>query len=166
MMQDCHIEARQRKYIDACVFEANVFLSFLFSSIPKCVEPTCVASSILMYTAAALSHPIWYGELHTMRLDSEIGLVSEKEMAVLYRNIVCTDTDVENHDELRIYESKWHSVHSRLVPIVSGATCRRMMYAPDDSKLPPSGCVMKLESGGESVVFSVKGDLLLKLQHT
>lgn len=113
-----------------------------------------------------MSYPIWYGELHTMRLDSEVGLVSENQMAVLYRNIVCTDTDVENHDELRIYESKWHSVHSRRIPIVSGATCRRIMHAPDDSKLPSSRCVMKLESGGESVVFSVKGDLLLKLQHT
>jgi hypothetical protein len=119
-----------------------------------------------MFTAAAMSHPIWYGELHTMRLDSETGLVSEKQMAVLYRNIICTDTDVKNHDEFRFYESKWHSVHSRCVPIVSGATCRRMMFAPDDSKLPLSGCVMKLESGGESVVFSVKGELLLKLQHT
>jgi hypothetical protein len=89
-----------------------------------------------------------------------------KRLAVLHRKLVCSDDGVLRRDELRVYESKWHSSHCQRISINSAASCRRLMFAPDGTKLPPSDCVMKLESGCESLIFSLKGDLLQKLQHT
>jgi hypothetical protein len=99
-----------------------------------------------------------------MSLDPEIGLVSKERVALLRRTF--DRADAKPQDELRIYESKWHSTHFQCIRITNETTCRRIMFAPDDSKLPLGQCVMKLESGSESVVFSLKGCLLKMLQHT
>jgi hypothetical protein len=99
-----------------------------------------------------------------MSLDPEIGLVSKECVALLRRTFDRADANPQ--DELRIYESKWHSTHFQCIRITNETTCRRIMFAPDDSKLPLGECVMKLESGCESVVFSLKGNLLKMLQHT
>jgi hypothetical protein len=99
-------------------------------------------------------------------LENATGLVYKKQMAVLYRELICNDAGVLIQDELRIYDSKWHSNHCQRISFNSDASCRRLMFAPDGSKLPPSDCVMILESSGESVILSLKGDFLQKLQHT
>jgi hypothetical protein len=121
---------------------------------------------VLTPLAAALAHSVWSGRLQTMNLDPEVGLVTNERFALLRRTIDCTGAASQVQDELRIYESKWHSTHFQSIPITNQTTCRRIMFAPDDTKLPLGECVMKLESGCESVVFSLKGNLLKMLQHT
>jgi hypothetical protein len=69
-------------------------------------------------------------------------------------------------DEFRIYDSKWHSSHSQCLSICQDTTCCRIVHSPDGYKLPPSDCVMKLQTKDGSVVFLATFDLLQKLQHT
>jgi hypothetical protein len=93
--------------------------------------------------------------------------VYRNEVAVLHRQLKCDDTrGIEVHDELRVYKSKWHANHRLVIAFGKDASCRKVVFAPDGSKLPIGDCFMKLESGCQSLIFKIKGDILVKMQHT
>ncbi len=126
----------------------------------------CSKQKKLMRYADELSHCIWSGEIQTFSEGDVTGFVPTPQLAVLRRAIHCSRTEIEVQDELLIYSSKWQGTCSKCIPMNNETICRRVIFAPDGSYLPPSDCVMKLQSKDVSVSFLASLELLQKLQHT